>query len=109
MNQGPGWSPDGGYFWVRGSKMYWEDGDVWELKPGKAPVIRLAVHKVNCEDFSKWSDEKRRATLAARKAEIEENRRRENRALARRDALVYSARKKITKDEFDAVVSLGFD
>ena len=28
---GPGWSPDGGEYWVRDGKVYWEDGTVREL------------------------------------------------------------------------------
>lgn len=31
---GPGWSPDGGGYTVRGDVLTWDDGDVWDMRDG---------------------------------------------------------------------------
>lgn len=63
LPDGPGWSPDGGYFWVKGDTLYWEDGATWDMNDGC--VIRVGFGPYECENFSAWTDEQRAAALAA--------------------------------------------
>jgi len=34
LPEGPGWSPDGGKFWVKGDLLYWHDGTIWDMRDG---------------------------------------------------------------------------
>ena len=63
LPDGPGWSPDGGYFWVKGDTLDWEDGATWDMNDGC--VIRVGFGPYECENFSAWTDERRAAALAA--------------------------------------------
>lgn len=104
LPDGPGWSPDGGKFWVKGDVLYWEDGDVWDMTDGG--VIRLAGGPFHHEDYSEWSDEKRaevRAIHAASRKIQKVNDRARKKELK---ALQKSARKKLTDAEFAAVLAL---
>lgn len=57
---GPGWSPDYGYYWAKDDIIYWEDGDTTKMEPGL--LIRFWPGKTregNAENYSEWSSEKR--------------------------------------------------
>lgn len=106
LSDGPYWSPDGGYFWAKDGKYYWESGHVTDCEPLRLGFSSDLSH---VEDFSAWSEEKRAAVYAETRREIERNKARERRYYKKRDALVESARAKLTEKEFDAVYEMGRD
>ena len=55
LKQGPGWSPDGGKFWIDNDKIYWHDGDIDDI----SLPIRVMPGYSHDEDYSQWSDEHR--------------------------------------------------
>ena len=101
LPDGPGWSPDGGEYWVKNDVMYWHDGDVTRLERGIAVRTMPIDHG---HDYSAWNDEKR--------AEVAEEWRLkrlaygDQRKARERDVerWVKSAKKKITEKEWDAIV-----
>lgn len=103
--QGPGWSPDGGAFWRRDGKIYWESGHVApdfgmiRESPESIPESEWHLH----EDYSSWSDRKRAAALAKTEAVQRKTERRERARLRAMKKLAASAKKKITREEFEAV------
>ncbi len=54
IKEGPGWSPDGGEFWVRDGYLYWSDGTRWDMTNGD---IRIGTASHN-NDYSKSYHEK---------------------------------------------------
>lgn len=63
-NDGPGWSPDCGDFWVKNRVIYFADGETYDPKPGEIFAMRTGDPGRPCEDFSAWTDEKRAAVQA---------------------------------------------
>lgn len=55
LPNGPGFSPDGGRFWVKGNLLYWKDGEVWDMTEGW--VIRAMMY----DEGDDYSDPKYRA------------------------------------------------
>jgi hypothetical protein len=106
MNQGPGWSPDGGRFWVRGTNIYWEDGSIGDLTTGRGVPCRVGIHNTfHNEDYSKWTDEQR-AQVAARHEEARKKNKAEmDEFWKENERLCKSARAKLTEEEWDAVIS----
>jgi hypothetical protein len=49
---GPGYSPDGGSFWARDGKLYWEDGDVTS-----ADIFFRSMPCKHGIDYSAWTPE----------------------------------------------------
>lgn len=104
--QGPGYSPDGGKYWIKGHFIYWHDGQVGDLRDGlMIRVMPGGYH--HDENYSAWSDEHRAKVKqewaekrAAWKKEAEE-------AEARRQVHLASARAKLTDDEWNAVLVEG--
>ena len=63
LKDGPGFSPDGGRFWKRGDKIFWEDGEITSAT--SEGVFRcMKIKGRDCEDFSQRSEEKRKAVQA---------------------------------------------
>jgi hypothetical protein len=102
INQGPGFSPDGGHLWRKGDKIYWNDGAVVDLSERELYLIRYMPCE-HGEDYSLWSDEKR--AKVAEEVRIERERYKSEEAIRadRRDALVASAEAKLTEEEIDAL------
>jgi len=97
--QGPGFSPDGGCFWSRGGKLYWEDGEITE-----DTIIFRGMPMTSGEDYSAWSDEKRaevKASVAQRRADEAKEQRRNS---VVRKKLYDQAVAKLTEEELWAVV-----
>jgi hypothetical protein len=102
LPEGPGWSPDGGRFWVKDGKSYWEDGDITDLSI-EGHLFRTMPGNASGEDYSAWSEEKRSAEKA-KNALLRDRYAKEVAELSERDKmLVESARSKLTEDEFEAV------
>jgi hypothetical protein len=110
MPDGPGWSPDGGYYYVRDGMIYWSDGEVGDTRKGQGPC-RLGVNSdySHVEDFSQWSDEKRAAVLAETMRKRAEYAAIRKAAYEEMERLVEIARGKLTEDEFNAVMEYGRD
>ncbi len=100
MNDGPGWSPDGGKFWKKGDKLYWHDGEVTNANL----LIRVGMSGTSCdhEDYSAWSDEKRAAIFKETQSRWEAAAKEEKRELEIRNTLRASARLKLTAEEIKA-------
>lgn len=109
MDQGPGWSPDGGYFWVRGDFIYWADGEVGQISKGNFPCRQGFGDYSNVEDFSAWSDKKRASVLAETIRKRDEYKSAQNKYYTKRSELVAAARAKLTEEEFSAVWEAGRD
>ena len=107
LPQGPGWSPAGGEFWVRGNFIYWSDGDVGDLRLGQGPCSVGFGNYEGVEDFSAWTDEHRAEVKKSFAKRRDEWARQAAEAEAARIKLVESARKKLTEEEFLAVVAEG--
>lgn len=99
LEDGPGWSPDGGQYWVRDGKAYWHNGDVTDLSKGL--WFRTMPFK-HTENYSLWSEEERAARWAKTQADNLAYRNEEDRKEAVRRALRKSARAKLTDDEAEA-------
>jgi len=107
LPDGPGYSIDGGYYWVRGDSIYFNNGQVF---PNRFCPMRLGPIEPQpgtVEDFSAWSDEKRAAVLAESEARWAEAEAREQTAYESRKALCIAARAKLTADEWYAVYHAG--
>ena len=101
LPDGPGWSPDGGKFWVKGDLLYWSDGSVWDMRDGG--IIRTMPNGYqHDEDYSSWSEERRSATLSAARVEYARYAEEEKQREERRNALRASALTKLTADEAEA-------
>jgi hypothetical protein len=59
LPDGPGYSPDGGRYWVKGNLLFWSDGGIWDMNEGGL-IRTLPELGMHAENFSLWSDEKRR-------------------------------------------------
>lgn len=55
LPNGPGFSPDGGRFWVKDNLLYWQDGEVWDMTEG------WIIRAVTWEKGDNYSDPKYRA------------------------------------------------
>jgi hypothetical protein len=108
IEQGPGYSPDGGNLWRQGNLIYWQDGDVVNLEERDSYIIRY-MRLTNGEDYSKWTDEQCAKVKAERAEQIAKYKTHAEELTARRDKLVKSAKAKLTTEEFEAVQSLGGD
>lgn len=106
---GPGWSPDGGNYWAKDNVLYWHDGDITKLGPGIAVRLGFPGSNDNGEDYSAWTDEHRAEVKAKFAADRAEYKRKQEEEEAVNEKLVESAKAKLTEDEFDAVVALGYD
>jgi hypothetical protein len=106
--QGPGWSPDGGAFWRKDGKEYWEDGDITENA-----IFRVSLYVApesdwhKYENYSEWSDEKRAAVKAEYAAKREAEEKEELERIERREHLCAIARIKLTEEEYNAVIDSG--
>jgi hypothetical protein len=102
---GPSWSPDGGSFWRKDGKLYWEDGSITDdggmMREMPTPIPESEWHLY--EDYSAWSDEKRAEVAAARKAEREQAKSAHDEWVAVIRALQASAKAKLTEEEYEAV------
>ena len=112
LPDGPGWSPDGGDFWVNGDLLYWNDGSVWDMNDGGVirtmpgdPIPESEWGKY--ENYSGWSDEKRSALLAKAKADHDEMMAQDMSYQDEQDALIASAKAKLTTEEYGAVFDSG--
>jgi hypothetical protein len=101
MQDGPGWSPDGGKFWVRDNVIYWESGEVTQLGPGVFFRTMPGGYDHD-EDYSSLTDEQRAERLARYRAikQIWDEKRKSQQDA--RDRLIESARSKLTTEECDA-------
>ena len=99
LPEGPGWSPDGGKFWVKGDLLYWHDGTIWDMRDG---CIIRSMHYDHDEDYSAWSDDKRAAVLAENRAEYAKIKAEDDCYNAERTRLRESARAKLTPEEIEA-------
>ena len=104
-NEGPGWSPDGGRFWRKDGKLYWEDGDITEDGGimREMPDLRPKSEWKEGENYSLWSDEKRAEVKAAKKAERDLYEKERADEFAKYKALCLSAKSKITREEYEAI------
>ena len=103
---GPGWSPDGGKFWVNGGVLYWEDGDAWDMTSGG--VIRTGLGPYTHEDYSAWTDERRAEVHAEWVAHRQKWKQQRDAEEAARRALIKSAKAKLTPEEFEACLGVEF-
>lgn len=108
LPDGPGWSPDGGDFWVKGDLLYWSDGSIWDMRDGgmirtmpDGPTPESEWHKY--ENFSAWSDEKRAEAVAENMAKREDAKKQQDEEMARIKLLCISAKSKITQEEYEAI------
>lgn len=106
IEQGPGYSPDGGNLWREGNLIYWEDGDIVNLEQHHSYIIRY-MRLTNGVDYSKWTDEQRETAKKEKAERIAKHKARVAELTAKRDGLVESAKAKLTIEEFEAVLSLG--
>jgi hypothetical protein len=105
LPQGPGWTPDGGVFWVRDNFIYWPDGDIWDMNKGQIPCRTWDPGNLDkTEDFSQWSDEKREAIRAQKEAECAEHKARIDAHYARIKEIAERVTAGFTQEEIDAVV-----
>lgn len=109
ITDGPNWSPDGGYFWKRDGKLFWEDGEITDVPQDQVIGFRLMPGHVHCEDFSQWTDEHRAEVKEAFRLRRETNRKMMALVEENRQRLVLSAKRKLTKAEFKAVLEEGRD
>lgn len=96
-----GYSPDIGKFVIRGDKIYSEYGCVYE----RGGMFRSMPRGADShENYADWTEQQRAAKLdeALRNQEEEQNRRNIKRDARR--ILVAQAEKKLTKEEFEAVL-----
>lgn len=104
--QGPGWSPDGGRYWIKGHFIYWHTGHVGDLRDGAVFRVMPGGYQHD-EDYSAWTDEHR----AQVRKEWEERRdaaKAEAEAAEKiRQGHLASARAKLTDEEWHAVVEEG--
>jgi len=97
---GPHFSPDGGRFYGKPDGLYWEDGEITpQLRAGMA----MRYISSDCEDFSQWSTEKRRAVQAETKRRRALEKKQYDEMEAEWLVLVKSAASKLTKEEFEAL------
>jgi hypothetical protein len=107
--QGPGWSPDcGGFnFWVRGDKMFCDDGTIIPLDYGTLfrtmPVDIPESDWHKHEDCSAWSDEKRAEVVARVAVERAAAKLAYDKWVAGIRALQESARAKLSDEEYEAM------
>lgn len=113
LPEGPGYCLGGRYFDKEAGKLYWNDGTITELEDG---VERFGWAQPDGVRYSEWDDAKRaevRAECERKRKEWEiENERREREwqeVKSKHDALVESARAKLTPEEFEAVKEEGAD
>lgn len=107
MQEGPGWSPDGGRFWVRAGFIYWENGDIGDISKGQCPGRIMPGGNNHGEDFSAWTDE-HRAKVKKQWAEQRAAQKQSQDAwLEKHERLVASARGKLTAEELEAVLYEG--
>ena len=106
---GPNWSPDGGYFFTRGNKLFWEDGEITDMPIDQLIGIRVMPGGLHCEDFSQWTDEHRTEVKEAYRVRREANRKMMAMVEEKRKILVARAKRKLTKAEFKAVLEEGRD
>lgn len=109
LSEGPSWSPDGGSFWRKGGKIYWEDGDITEdggmMREMLYSIPESEWHKY--EDYSAWSDEKRAEVVAKHKAERDQYKKEKAEYDEQIKALCITAKSKLTKEEYEAVQQAG--
>lgn len=102
---GPSWSPDGGSFWRKDGKLYWEDGDITEdggmMREMPTMTPESEWHKF--EDFSAWTDEHRSKVKAEKAAERAAAKKAHDEWVAGIRALQESAKAKLTPEEYEAV------
>lgn len=109
MKQGPGWSPNGGKYWVRDDFIYWHDGNVGQISKDEVPC-RVGMHGCeHDEDYSAWTDEHRAAVKKESDDKRSMWRQMELDSIKAREILVASAKLKLTEDEFNAVFNEGRD
>lgn len=109
MRDGPGWSPDGGKFWVRGGFIYWEDGSIGDISKGECPCRVMPGGYDHSEDFSAWTEEHRAEVKKQLAEQRAEQKRTEDAWLEKHSRLLASAREKLTAEEFQAVIYEGRD
>lgn len=99
LEDGPGYSPDGGSFWRKGNQIFWSSGDITDLKDG----LMFRFMKASGEDYSEWSDQKREQV----KMEYAEKRRKYKKQMEDHkewvDFHVDAAESKLTDDEKTAL------
>lgn len=100
LEDGHYFSPDLGDFVVRNDVAYFEDGDVLDLEEG---LMLRCMPTEPGEDYSKWTDEKRKKVLAHHAAEIRKEKKEEKAYENARNAIVKKAKKRLTEEEFDAI------
>jgi hypothetical protein len=100
-------SPDIGRYVQRGGKAYSEHGRVYDL-PGAMFRSMPSPHG-STPNYADWTDEERAAALSSARSAQEAAAASLAAQAAVRNALVESARQKLTPEEFDAVVNLGQD
>lgn len=101
LEDGPHWTPDGGYFWAKGGKYYWPNGDVTTVQPARLWDQGGNLHAV--EDYSAWSDEKRAAIwkeTQLKRLRIKRDQARYARKLAKAVAI---AEAKLTEEDIEAL------
>lgn len=97
---GPGWSPDGGAFWRKDGKIYWEDG---EITDGNEMIREMIGVKSDGEDYSVWTNEHRARVKAEKAAERAEAEMAHEKWVAEVRVLQESAKAKLTVEEYEAV------
>lgn len=101
LPDGPGWSPDGGQFWVKGDSLYWHDGDVTDLSAGCALRTMPGGYQHD-DNYSLWTDEERALIKAESDKRYAVKLQEEQVREANRDSLRSSAKSKLTADEIEA-------
>lgn len=107
---GPGCAQNGGYFDKKGDLVFWENGTVQNLSETGVNFYLLTDHREDADKtrYSEWTDERRAAEREKREAERLAQ---EEEAMCRQnkiDALLASARAKLTTEEYDAVYNEGY-
>jgi len=105
LQEGPGFSPDGGRLFVREGVIYWANGDV---TPAEGPQIMIRYMPCDDgEDYSLWTDDQRARRREEGTRQREDYQAQEEADRAAEEALVESARGKLTEEEFQAVCNYG--
>ncbi len=104
IGDGNYWSPDGGYFTAKGDKIFWEDGGIAANPMGGPFRLMPSYRGLDC---SLMTDEERAAKQARAKADREAYAIQMAEHEKQHEALLASAKAKLTEDEYAACLEEG--